>query len=524
MYTSLFYSPTSSTFTLVDELGRLELLSSLKEGLVASIQLVPVKQKQFMAISRSHETPALGEVKPYLKDGSFLVLIPSSGDICQFELIKDFKFKEFKGEDNAILNVFPLPYAVSSIRKRSARLNGVSSAVQLSREESLLLTIDTSSITCWDERDRKEVYQLRHKQKTEISCSCMLWALNTIVTGHEDGRVVLTNVDSSSKTTSNALSDPVSALCIAKYKFSDVLLGADYSGNLVVWSLGTLKESPFELPCELRLRGPHDEEDPAILCLAYHPPTSLIISGGNDGSICCYSLSGTFPTKRYTYCHKDSSVTAVICPDDCTSFSLVSADIAGCVVVWQIGGPEEGHELFPLAQWNSVNPTGLGTLIDAVAVTNSDSRGQVSVYIARTERSIGPRNNIEVRCIDFSRYREDAGERVEVGSGNLPKENGMYNCHVEEYSEYTIGIRRVCEMSCIDTAEGEGGLLQEGEPTVLRLISIEDGTNSLPSGVISHDDTHKEDDNGYEEMRMPCPSVLYLGRTTGTTFRYELQY
>ena len=50
------------------------------------------------------------------------------------------------------------------------------------------------------------------------------------------------------------LTHSVSSLCLAKNKSDDVLLGADYDGNIAMWNLSLLKDNPFQLTCEMNFK------------------------------------------------------------------------------------------------------------------------------------------------------------------------------------------------------------------------------------------------------------------------------
>jgi hypothetical protein len=199
MYTCVFYESTNSTLFLVDEVGYLELFSTLYEKTIGSKQIVFVTQQQLEFIVKSHQGPALGKIIPYVKEKQFLVLKPFDGLVSCIEISSNTFCKEFKFEDEPILlvEVFNPVKNKGPPTKSSSHMN----VTKISQEENLIFTMTQSHISVRDESDKKGVNKIKNSLKSEISASCIIWNYNSIVTGHDDGKICLINFDSNSKST-----------------------------------------------------------------------------------------------------------------------------------------------------------------------------------------------------------------------------------------------------------------------------------------------------------------------------------
>lgn len=395
------------------------------------------------------------------------------------------------------------------------------SAIQISREESLMLVVDTMSITAFDEEDCREVFQIRNKQRAEISSSCILWHINSIVTAHEDGNVCLVNLDSSSKTLVRALDEPLSSLCLAVYKKSDVLIVASFDGSIAILSVSSLRDNPFALPCEAVYKGHHDVEDPGILCLAFHKPTNLLFSGGNDATIRVWHVGNATWTATgkdvYTcdFGHEEA-VCTLLCPDDQRADVLLSVDIAGVIVLWRILTTEGEVALLQLACWSTTYASLATVLVDASVSYEAD--GKLSVYIARTERNVDVKGKIDVSETQITRKVEDSVVNfLEEAAKKYTREVVGYACRIAESAEFSVTTRRLCELSYEDFVDGE--------PTYLNLLSVD--KTSSPSTAEAKDaegeaKISRRDSNDEFNDKMPPPTLLYLARSTGTVYRFEI--
>lgn len=200
-----------------------------------------------------------------------------------------------------------------------------------SKEEQAFFSVGLDgTIRCWDEFDSKEAFQFGMKKMAEVCCMHTLWSMNIIVTGHENGVIRLWNSDAGTWVTSpRVLKEPLMCLVEARNSRAHLLCGGDYSGRVAVWNLTTFKVNQSELPVETTLNGPHDKEEPAILCMAYHAPTDTFFSGGNDKTVRLFRI-GTENTAALQS-HKD----AVCCVEASNTF-LLSGDDSGEIVLWRI--------------------------------------------------------------------------------------------------------------------------------------------------------------------------------------------
>ena len=83
------------------------------------------------------------------------------------------------------------------------------------------------------------------KGYVEILCSCMIWKLRILITGHEDGCVCLWNVDSGAKIVARGvLKQPVASIASGTTYQNEILLATDICGNIGVWNLSLFKRNP----------------------------------------------------------------------------------------------------------------------------------------------------------------------------------------------------------------------------------------------------------------------------------------
>lgn len=122
---------------------------------------------------------------------------------------------------------------------------------------------------------------------------------------------------------------------IAKAKKCDVLIVTDFSGNINMLNLALFKVNPLQISIDATFTGFHDTEDPAILCMAYHAPSRVVFSGGDDRSIRYWRLP-----KDIDYKTAGGQHPGAVCCLVATEHLLVSGDEEGRVNVWVIEGAE----------------------------------------------------------------------------------------------------------------------------------------------------------------------------------------
>lgn len=569
MYTGIFYIPSSFTFYLVDELGTLELFSTFKECKIGSLQLAKVSNIQFAKIVQSHQNPALGLIMPYQGNNKFLCLDPTSGVVSHLELKRDIKIKLFKGRhENPILHTSVLPYALSEERRLLNEATSSSSGSVLtkasvatasmdhnnslvSREEALMFSWDEEGFVCWDEMEIRALYNIRKKMKFPISCAMMFWKLNTIVTGHDDGHICLYNIDSGSKVVSKALGESVSSLCLANSRRNEVLLGTDYDGNIAMWNLTLFKENPFVLSCEMSMKGFHDPDDPGILEIVFHAKSGMCYSCGNDATIQCWSLTESQHSTPYIGYHADAINRLIL-----KGNALLSSDMTGVIILWRVEENEKGV-ITPLVRWMPGESGTFGVAVDMSIASlgpGVHSPQELDVYIARAEKiasSYGKAFVHRIRVGRVVRAKED--EEMKLGKDD-EEEDGKSESKLDiaepilkpifTYPD-DLGVESICEtlqpciiIDLINTVHyDEGNIDGEGEPSCISLLPIDsvipdDGQlNSIKNKHHHHHYQHyhiaqerKQQENGHNEneILIPAPNALYLGRSTGSVYRFEL--
>lgn len=219
------------------------------------------------------------------------------------------------------------------------------SALQIvSREERLFFSVGQEDCTlrCWDEYDQTESYQFKSKGAGRdggstsgggpVTTMLVLWSLNRIATGHENGLVCLWNSDTGTKVVSRALRQTVSSFIEASNSHSRLLVGADYGGMVAVWNLTLHALNPTCLQTEgAPFAGFHDPEDPGILSLAYHVRSKTLFSGGNDCCIKIWRGSSTDAATGTERFHHES-----VCTLKCTESFVLSGDEGGFLCLSKI--------------------------------------------------------------------------------------------------------------------------------------------------------------------------------------------
>ena len=166
------------------------------------------------------------------------------------------------------------------------------------------------------------------------------------------------------------------------------------------------------------------------------------------------------------------------------------------------------------------------------------SSQELDVYIARAEKSVSSQGKAFVhrirvnRVINLERHEEKKHENEEH---KYESKYGVGGPAIEPISVYPdeVGIESFCEIlyPCISVDliktlnYDEGSIDGDGEPSSLNLVPID----SLKSaGEQKYIDKHHQDEHPYEhenvssEIYTPAPSVLYLGRSNGSIYRFEI--
>jgi WD40 repeat protein len=335
IYTGVIFETAS--LVLSDEFGYIEVFDLVKERIKFTRHVVHAKTSKCESeILLSHKSPLIRHITAYNEDRKYLMVsTPSSsnttdpvyesnGMFAIWKAVYDVTCTEFLGHTDTIIG-FCIPTF-----KENDHITTATSKL-LSRDECKFFSVSLdNTIRCWDEFENAESYQIKNKlQNTEIMCMTPIWSINSFLTGHESGLVLLWHADSGSHISSKALKASVTALVEAQRGNRHVVIGCDYSGHIAVWNLSLLASYPGDIPTDQVFIGYHDQEEPSILSLVYHKATNTIFSGGVDSSICIFRLDSEI--NECVKFHKDS-VTSL----ECTDTLLLSGDEVGLMVLWRI--------------------------------------------------------------------------------------------------------------------------------------------------------------------------------------------
>ena len=358
MYTGCIYLSNRSCYLLTDELGHIEVYNPQMEKSIHRSQIMKCKtSKQHDDILSSHKDPLITTVTNSMIDDQLVILEPSSklskGEISFWQLHNDTTCVEFVGHEGLVIDIGVLPINDGNSRWETTRNPSYLQATrydekeQHDRSQSMVTTTaaktsvitkdeflffsaaDDQTIRCWDQFDYKENYTIKNKGFAQISAMHMIWSMNMIATGHESGLLSIWHADAGTKVTSHALKSSVTCIVEAKNIHSNVLIGSDYSGMIVIWNLTLLAANPSVIVVDTVFRGFHDVEDPSILSMCWHSGSKNIISGGIDRSIKFWHLGNEIANSIDS--HKEG-----VCCLSCTDDYLVSGDEECHFYLWKI--------------------------------------------------------------------------------------------------------------------------------------------------------------------------------------------
>lgn len=139
------------------------------------------------------------------------------------------------------------------------------------------------------------------------------------------------NLDSGSRLTHCKPLQTVSCMEVAKAKNSDVLVVTDFSGTIAMLNLSLFRLNPLQISIEMTFSGYHDPEEPAVLSMAFHERSGVLLSGGDDRTIRYWRLP-----KDVEYQTAEQAHTGSICCMSCTEHAVVTGDEEGMVCVWSL--------------------------------------------------------------------------------------------------------------------------------------------------------------------------------------------
>lgn len=345
--------------------------------------------------------PYRGCVVPHKQLDCIITLIPSVDKIIIWQMSNDVYCDEFLADDEAMvvglgviskLHVpvrdMTTPDTVTSGAHRSKLHSSVSP------EESSFFSVgEDGYVRCWDEYVKSQRYSFKLRQTREVTVIHVIWSINMLATGHEDGTLCMWNIDSGAKVSSNALKgSAITAITDGRSKHLDeVLIVSNRSGKLGIWNLSLFKIHLLDLPLDTMLNGFHDPSDPGIMCLAYHQSSGVLFSGGSDGYIKMARLKVDSTPPGLDY-HVGNAVWKL----QVTENFLLSGDENGRCVAWMIQQNKQKTsyydsssqfplEVTPLCMWNWAMQGSLQCISMEQEYKNNSTR--LSTFIAITRNS-----------------------------------------------------------------------------------------------------------------------------------------
>jgi hypothetical protein len=288
--------PRLSSLVLCDEMGVVLLYSLTDESVSIEVPLAPPASKIVeMQITESHREPMLGALsmcRCHL-DGQERVWIhfPRNAAVRSYRLQHNDSVASFVGHEQPVVTVGVMPeFWVKGLFSRNSSSSdsppgsssSSSSAVMgFSREEMLLLSVDTNGLRGFSEYEMRELFSFRQRSSMpDISAALFLWDLNRVALGHEQGSLSLMSTES------GAILHATGPLrsCIAEDAMTAARLGRGYyllaadadNGRLAAWNLSLLRKHPSQLSLESAWNGAHDPSDPGILSLCFHEASSTL--------------------------------------------------------------------------------------------------------------------------------------------------------------------------------------------------------------------------------------------------------
>ena len=405
MYTGCIFLSNRSCYLLTDELGHIEVYNPQMEKSIHRSQILKCKtSKQHDDILHSHKDPLITTVTNSRHDDQLLVLETSSkltkGGISFWQLHNDTSCVEFVGHEGLVIDIGVLPINDGNSRWESTRnpsymqstyeekeqfdepsMSKSKSSALITKDEFLFFSAaDDQTIRCWDQFDYKENYTIKNKGFAQISAMYMIWSMNMIAMGHENGLLSIWHADAGTKVTSNALKGSITCIVEAKNIHSNVLIGSDYSGMIAIWNLTLLAANPSIIVVDTVFRGFHDMEDPSILSMCWHGNSKNVFSGGIDRSIKYWHIGNE--TANSIDSHKEG-----VCCLVCTENYLLSGDEECNFYLWKIVVNSTIPTLAALCHWppNASSPGRAMACISQVDIENvnivlADSLNKTTVW------------------------------------------------------------------------------------------------------------------------------------------------
>jgi len=290
------------------------------------------------AVRRAAKEFATASLLAWLQPGVLACLQPQRASVMAFQVVRKSPPLELRGHCDLVIGL-------ASVRPSQAATATSNDAV--SGAERLVLSASADgTIRCWDERTGSERYQCAcpSVEGSEPATLFTLEPLGLLVVGCTGGGVSFFHPDRGLVARApRGHANTVSSICFCEATAlhrpepERFLVSASFDGSIGLWLLHdeTGKLSPRLDSTIPNAHGVFEDGSPReVLSAAFHPPSELIVSGGNDGVVRCWCGGNRSPRLRL-HGHGDSGVTALAA--DSRSGRLVSAGEDATLRLWDLG-------------------------------------------------------------------------------------------------------------------------------------------------------------------------------------------
>jgi WD40 repeat protein len=275
VFTGMALMSDTRYFLLVDQVGYIHKFDFTKEKLIGCLEVAKPSRTRRDKILNFNQDAMLGEMARFRDTDLFLVMMcppPKRGFASQASdpgvLYKHDEFMEggevglwcpldvagetveFVAHTGPVvgIGIYTLNNSFAPTQKTASVEGDVTSALsrsqadanvipgskkgnehvfQVSKEEEAFFSVASDkTVRCWDEFDASVAYTFKTASRADLTCMIMLWSMNSLVTGHENGLVTLWNSDAGTFVTSHALKSSVTCVVQARNSRSHILVGS----------------------------------------------------------------------------------------------------------------------------------------------------------------------------------------------------------------------------------------------------------------------------------------------------------
>mmetsp|Transcript_12971 Transcript_12971/g.25597 ORF Transcript_12971/g.25597 Transcript_12971/m.25597 type:complete len:640 (+) Transcript_12971:482-2401(+) len=341
--TGLAWDSRGSNLLILSSDGGLAVWSSYRKSLVSKACLV--SRVDPSSVARCPASRCAAKQNPvassllWLLGGSPTIVCnaPQRGVLLQFDIAREVETVQLLGHSDLVVGIL----AVAAPRARG----GAAATSELSDGNAETLVVSASAdqtLRFWDSYSATERYAFKEQSKarcgSELSCllSCHLSGhSNIIASGNQDGSVSWWDVDTGFIQRITEHGNAVTGMCEAMATNARALskecffVTCSEDGSLSLWLLRI--SGPFSPQVIFRIKEAHSGEE--VRCVAYHLPTELIISGGNDGLVRCWTASDR---KASFVLRGHSEAVTCVCSDPSSGFVFSGSDDKR-VLLWYLG-------------------------------------------------------------------------------------------------------------------------------------------------------------------------------------------